>query len=77
MIVAALNQKGGVGKTTLALHLAGAWAVRVGRRSRSGDPMSAHRTVDSHRARAIPMPGSARASLRRRRRAPATSSRRG
>lgn len=31
MIVAFLNQKGGVGKTTLALHLAGAWSDR-GRR---------------------------------------------
>ena len=31
MIVALLNQKGGVGKTTLALHLAGQWA-RQGRR---------------------------------------------
>lgn len=31
MIVALLNQKGGVGKTTLALHLAGAWA-RQGQR---------------------------------------------
>jgi chromosome partitioning protein len=28
MIVALLNQKGGVGKTTLALHPAGAWARR-------------------------------------------------
>jgi len=32
VIVALLNQKGGVGKTTLALHLAGAWAER-GRRT--------------------------------------------
>ncbi|WP_042057535.1 ParA family protein, partial [Acidomonas methanolica] len=31
MIVAFLNQKGGVGKTTLALHLAGQWA-REGQR---------------------------------------------
>ena len=31
MIVALLNQKGGVGRTTLTLHLAGAWA-REGKR---------------------------------------------
>ena len=31
MIVAFLNKKGGVGKTTLALHLAGFWA-RQGKR---------------------------------------------
>ena len=31
MIIALLNQKGGTGKTTLALHLAGAWA-RQGKR---------------------------------------------
>ncbi len=28
MIIAFLNQKGGVGKTTLSLHVAGAWATR-------------------------------------------------
>ena len=31
MIVALLNQKGGVGKTTLALHLAGVWAAKGSR----------------------------------------------
>ena len=31
MIVAFLNQKGGVGKTTLALHIAGVWG-REGKR---------------------------------------------
>ena len=37
MIVALLNQKGGVGKTTLALHLAGAWG-RQGERVTLIDP---------------------------------------
>jgi chromosome partitioning protein len=32
MIVAVLNQKGGVGKAAPALHLAGAWAMQ-GRRA--------------------------------------------
>ncbi|RUV29963.1 AAA family ATPase, partial [Mesorhizobium sp. M5C.F.Ca.IN.020.32.2.1] len=31
MIIALLNQKGGAGKTTLALHLAGEWARRGSR----------------------------------------------
>jgi chromosome partitioning protein len=38
MIVALLNQKGGVGKTTLALHLAGEWSREGKRVARDGFP---------------------------------------
>ena len=68
MIVALLNQKGAVGKTTLALHLAGAWAApadhdapvlssRIGQRIAFADtgvhraPRLRHRHGTSRRAR--------------------------
>lgn len=52
MIVALLNQKGGVGKTTLALHLAGQWA-REGRRVTviDADPQGSALDWSAQRAR--------------------------
>ena len=51
MIVALLNQKGGVGKTTLALHLAGAWAAS-GRRAVVVDADPQGSALDWSQARA-------------------------
>ena len=52
MIVALLNQKGGVGKTTLALHLAGEWA-RGGQRVTlvDADPQGSSLDWSAERAR--------------------------
>lgn len=52
MIVALLNQKGGVGKTTLALHLAGQWA-REGKRVTlvDADPQGSSLDWSQQRAR--------------------------
>ncbi|MGY3530888.1 cellulose biosynthesis protein BcsQ [Bradyrhizobium embrapense] len=51
MIVALLNQKGGVGKTTLALHLAGEWALRGKRVMLDADPQGAALDWSQQRAR--------------------------
>jgi chromosome partitioning protein len=51
VIVALLNQKGGVGKTTLALHLAGAWAA-LGRRTVLVDADPQGSALDWSQARA-------------------------
>lgn len=51
MIVALLNQKGGVGKSTLALHLAGQWA-REGRRVALVDADPQGSALDWSQARA-------------------------
>ncbi|MCS3926158.1 chromosome partitioning protein [Bradyrhizobium elkanii] len=52
MIVAVLNQKGGVGETTLALHLANEWALR-GRRVTlvDADPQGSALSWSQQRAR--------------------------
>lgn len=52
MIVALLNQKGGAGKTTLALHLAGEWARRGQRITLiDADPQSSALDWSEQRAR--------------------------
>ena len=65
MIVALLNQKGGVGKTTLALHLAGEWA-RHGERTLTvvGFPTATHPGIlDELNRLAFPYRWSTRAIL--------------
>ena len=69
MFVALLKQKGGVGKTTLALHLAGAWPARAAacwwstpiRRA----PRSTGRSSDRARASPQRVLGLARETLHR------------
>jgi chromosome partitioning protein len=52
MIIALLNQKGGVGKTTLALHLAGQWAGKGKRITLvDADPQGSALDWSQHRAR--------------------------